>query len=204
MVVFIAGLAVFSSISFNLLLHFALGTAGVAGDAQNKENSRTELPYVQFGIQFISALFLWGFFNYAVPAFWKAFSVFFLVFPLSALVCIGLEILAERVLSRSLTDFSGIKRTFTALTAYDGLVPASLLISLAVADNMADAFILSLFFAIGNLIAMLILNEIRRRSFLEWVPQYLRGSPLILISIGLLSLIAASAAGMLFKILEVF
>ena len=204
MVIYVAGLAVFSSLSFNLILHFALGASGVAGDAANKTDVRTELPYIQFAIQFISALFLWGFFNYVVPAFWKTFSVFFLIFPLSALVCIGLEVLAEHVLSQSLTDFTGMKKTFTALTAYDGLVPASLLIALAVAENFADAFILSLFFAAGNLVTMLILNEIRRRSFLEWVPQYLRGSPLILISIGLLSLISASAAGMLFRILEVF
>ena len=200
----IAGLAVFSSLSLNLLLQFALGTAGVADDIHYKTNIKQELPFIQFAIQFISVLFLWTFFKYLIPAFWKTFSVFFLFFPLSALTCMGLELLVERVLPRTFPDFNGIKKTFTSYTAYDGLVPASLLIAFAVAETFADAAILSLFFAVGTMVTMFILNEIRRRSFLELVPQYLRGSPLILISMGLLSLISVSAAGMFFKILEVF
>ena len=95
-------------------------------------------------------------------------------------------------------------KVFSAYTAYDGLVPASFMITFALAENFAGAVVLSLFFALANLAAMLILNEIRRRSALEWVPRCLRGSPLILISMGLLSLLSASAAGICFKILEVF
>jgi electron transport complex protein RnfA len=97
-----------------------------------------------------------------------------------------------------------LRKQFFAFTAYDGLVPVSLLITLALADTFAGAAVLALFFALGNLMAIIILNEIRRRSSLEWVPRFLRGSPLILISMGLLSLIFASAAGICFKILEMF
>jgi electron transport complex protein RnfA len=101
--------------------------------------------------------------------------------------------------------FSGKEqKVFSAFTAYDGIVPVSLVITLILAANFREAFVLVLFFVLGNVTAMLILFEIRRRSEMELVPRYLRGSPLIFISMGLLSLISASAAGLCLKILEVF
>lgn len=207
----LAGLAVFSGLSLNLLLQFALGTTGVASDSSHKKDPGRRLPLEQFGILFVSVLFLWILFNYMVPAYWRGFSEYFLYFPLSALVCMGFELLCERILPRLLPQNSadknpkpGEKKIFSAISAYDGLVPASLMITSFVADSFTGAFVLALFFAAGNLAAMLILNEIRRRSALEWVPRYLRGSPLILVSMGLLSLISASAAGICLKILEIF
>ena len=198
-----AGLAVFSGFSLNLLLQFALGTAGAAGHTVQKEEKRP-LPFIQFFIIFISVLFLWLFFSHMLPSYWRRFSVYFMLFPLSALVCIGLEILGERLIPRVFPGFTGIKKTFTAITAYDGLVPASLMISFVVARNFADVFVLALFFVCGNMVAMIILNEIRRRSALERIPKLLRGSPLMLVSMGLLSLISVSVAGIFFRILEVF
>ena len=200
----LAALAIFSGLSLNLLLQFALGTSSVAADSFHKKKTGGEIPLAQFGFLFISALFLWVFFNKIVPAYWKGFSEFFLFFPLSALACIGLELLTERVLPLIFKGKKKIIKIFSSFTAYDGLVPASLIITSFVAENFAAAFVLSLFFALGNLTAMLILNEIRRKSTLEWMPRHLRGSPLILISMGLLSLISVSVAGIFFKILEVF
>jgi electron transport complex protein RnfA len=198
------GMAVFSGFSLNLLLQFALGAKGATGENFRKTDVRRELPLMQMGILFLSSFVLWVFFNYLVPDYWKGFSVFFLFFPLSALACMGLELLAEHIFPQLFPPSSEKKRTFSAFTAYEGLVPASLMITSLVAGNFGNAFTLTLFFAIGNLTAMLILNEIRRRSNLEWIPRYLRGSPLILISMGLLSLISVSVAGICFKILEFF
>jgi electron transport complex protein RnfA len=119
----------------------------------------------------------------------------------------GLELLWERIfpliLSQVFPKHAGIKKVFSAFTAYDGLAPVSLLITFTIAGSFIGAFVLALFFVVGNLAAMLALNEIRRRSNLESVPLFLRGSPLILISMGLLSLVSASAAGICFMILEV-
>jgi electron transport complex protein RnfA len=198
------GLAVFSGFSLNLLLQFALGTAGSAGNIGSKTESRRKLPVIQHALLFFSALFLWIFFTYLMPNYWKGFSEFFLLFPLSALTCMGLELLGERIYKRVFPSGNKIQKAFSAFTAYEGLVPASLILTFLVAKNFKSALVLTLFFAIGNLTAMLILNEIRRRSSLEWVPQYLRGSPLILISMGLLSLVSASVAGICFRILETF
>ena len=201
-------MAVFSGLSLNLLLQFALGTASTANGIVSKTETIKELPFVQLAILFLSSLFLWVFFTYLMPNYWKGFSEFFLFFPLSALVCMGLELLGKRVFSRFLPSFypadGGIKKVFSAFTSYEGLVPASLMITFLVAKDFISALVLTLFFAIGNLVAMLILNEIRRRSTLECIPHYLKGSPLILISMGLLSLITVSVAGICFRILEIF
>jgi len=196
----LAALAVFSGLSLNLLLSFALGTAGSAGDTLPKGETRKQLPLFQLGVLFVSILILWVFFNHLLPSFLNGFSEYFLYFPFSALLCMGLELLRERVFP----GFGSIKKVFSAFTAYAGLVPVSLFITSVLAVNFAGAFVLALFFVLGNMAAMLILFEIRRRSMLEWVPAYLRGSPLVLISMGLLSLISVSAAGVCFKILEVF
>ena len=200
----LAALAIFSGLSLNLLLSFALGAAGTAGDKLPKGQTNRALPLCQLCFLFISVLFLWVVFTHIFPPRWRGFSEYFLFFPLSALVCIGLEFLVEQVFLWILPKAGSPKKVYHALTAYDGLVPASLLITLAVANNFVSAFTLALFFALGNLVAMLVLNEIRRKSALEWVPRFLRGSPLILISMGILSLVFASAAGLLFRILEIF
>jgi Na+-translocating ferredoxin:NAD+ oxidoreductase subunit A len=163
--VYIAGLAIFSGLSLNLLLVF---------------------------------------FEYFLPAFWRGFSEFFLFFPLSALVCMGLERLIERILPRIFSKFKGMRKSFSAITAYDGLVPASLIIIFIAAEAFTDVLVIALFFVLGNLTAMLTLNEISRKSSLERVPKFLRGTPLILVSMGLLSLISIFAAGIFLKILEVF
>jgi len=200
----LAALAIFSGLSLNLLLTFALGAAGTAGDKLPEGQSSRVLPLHQICFLFISVLFLWVVFANIFPPRWRGFFEYFLFFPLSALVCMGLEFLLEQVYLRFLPKLASPVKVFRAFTAYDGLVPAALIITLAVAGNFGNAFILALFFALGNLAAMLILNEIRRKSTLEWVPHNLRGSPLILISMGLLSLIFASAAGLFFKMLDVF
>ena len=200
----LAALAVFSGLSLNLLLQFALGATSIAGDPHHKTDNRRELPSAQFLILFLSILSLWLFFNFIMPGFLKGFFEFFLYFPLSALACMGFELLAERLRSWTKPKTKGIKKTFSSLTAYEGLVPAALMIGAAAADSFTSIIVLALFFTIGNIAGLLILNEIRRKSTLEMIPKNLRGSPLIIISMGLLALIFASAAGIFFKILEAF
>ena len=189
----LSALAVFSGLSLNLLLQFALGVTGVTGDTRE----RKRVPFIQLGIMFISIIFLWVLFNVMMPFQWRGFSEYFLLFPFSALVCMFLERFGKKILPKFRN------KAFNALTAYDGLVPVSVIITLSLAGNFLYAFVLALFFVLGNLAAIFILNEIRRKSSLERVPGFLRGSPLILISMGLLSLITGAAAGICFKILEV-
>ncbi|MDR1587101.1 MAG: hypothetical protein LBS57_06575 [Treponema sp.] len=194
----LAFLAVFSGLSLNLILQFALGLRGAAGD--NPGNGENLLTVFQTGILFLSVLLLWMVFHYILPPMPGEFLTYCLFFPCSALLCRGLESLGFRLFPKAAEG----RRLFSAFTGYDGIVPAALFITFNVALGFSDALVLSFFFSLGNLTAVLILGEIRRRSALEWVPSRLRGSPLILISMGLLSLVFSSVAGICFKILEKF
>ncbi|GHV52496.1 hypothetical protein AGMMS49579_09870 [Spirochaetia bacterium] len=113
------------------------------------------------------------------------------------------EFAAEAVSRGSPPD--GEKRRpwlFRGISAYDGLVPLALLLTLNVGVTLMEAAVLSLGFALGILLTALILREIRRRSSLEAVPPLLKGDPITLISMGLLSLIFASVAVMFFNALR--
>ena len=200
----LVGIAVFSGLAMNLLLQFALGITGAAKDTVRITETSLSVPLIQLAILFFSSIFLWVFFAYLMPNYWKGFSELFLFFPLSALMCIGLEYLGERIIARFFSKYEGIKKVFPAFTAYDGLIPAALIITFLAAENFLSALVLALFFAIGNLTAMLVLNEIRRKSTLEWIPNYLRGTPLIIVSMGLLSIISVSVAGICLKVLGIF
>jgi electron transport complex protein RnfA len=191
----LAFLAVFSGLSLNLILHFALGAAGIAADSPG--NERILPSVIQMGILFLAVFFLWAVF-YILPSFPGGFLECFLFFPLSALVCRGLEKGIFGLFSKA----SGEKRLFSAFTAYDGLVSLALFVTYNLALGFAQALVLSFFFALGNLAGILILGEIRRRAVLEWTPRRLRGSPLTLISAGLLSLVSGAAAGICFTILN--
>ena len=198
----LAALAVFSGLSLNLLLQFALGIGGAAGGFPQQK--KKELPLGQLCILFLSVVLLWLVFSFIFPPHWRGFSEYFLYFPFSALVCMGMELAYDRVVPRIWGRSANLRKVYSAITAYEGLVPIALLLTLALSVNFAGAVMLALFFSLGNLTAILILNEIRRRSTLELTPRHLRGSPLILVSMGLLSLIFGAAAGICFRILEVF
>ena len=198
--IYFAALAIFASLSMNLLLSFALGAAGAVGKSVPKNQVESPLPLLQIFFMFLSVLFLWIFFSFFIPPFWRGFSVIFLFFPLSAVMCLALERCFQRLFPKN--DFQS-RKIFSAVTAYEGLVPVSLMLTFTLAYTFAGALVLSLFFALGNLVAMRILNEIRRRSMLERLPRSLRGSPLLLISTGLLSLISASVAVIFFRMLDV-
>ena len=198
----LTALAVFSGLSLNLLLSFAIGTSGVV----NSLNKERKLPLIQLIVLFLSVIMLWLVSNFIFPFLSGGFLVFFLLFPFSALSCFGLELLAEFLIKRlaiknPLVISLSKTKIYHSFTAYDGLVPVSFFITMNLAWNISSAIILSLFFAIGNLFAILILGEISRRAGVEKVPHALRGSPLILISMGLLSFIFASLAGFFLIIL---
>jgi len=197
--IYLATLAIFSSLSMNLLLSFAVGISSVSSRNIQSDMGKKPLPVFQILIMFLAVLLLWAFFSFLIPLRWRMFSFFFLFFPLSSLACIALERLFKWLFPKLPFDE---KKVFSPLTAYDGLVPVSLLLTFVLAGAFSGALVLSFFFAAGNLTAVLVLNEIRRRAFLEQVPLYLKGNPLLLISMGLLSLISTSVGIMAFRLLD--
>jgi electron transport complex protein RnfA len=190
----LAALAVFSGLSLNLIFQLALGIRGISEASKQKR-----IPLFQCGSLFVSVLFLWLICQYILRSLSGGFLEYFLFFPLASLVCMGIEALWNRI-------YPQIEkvRVFSSLTAYDGLALASLMLTFNLAMNFTEAALLSFSFSLGCLLAMFILGEIRRRSLMEWVPHSLRGSPLAIISMGLLSMISASGAWICFRILESF
>ncbi|MDR0720354.1 MAG: hypothetical protein LBF78_12025 [Treponema sp.] len=188
-----ASLALFAGLSFNLMLHFALGIGGAAlgGPKLNK------IPLFQLFVLFLSVFILWIFCRYFLNFLSGGFLEYFLIFPLSVLACMGLEALGKKLFPKQEPV-----RVFSASTSYDGLALVSLILTLRLALNIRDALILSFFFAAGCFVSAFILREIRRRSFLERVPRFLKGVPLLLISMGLLSMIFAAAGWICFQVLE--
>jgi hypothetical protein len=82
-------------------------------------------------------------------------------------------------------------------------VGAALFIILGLAGSFAEAVMLSFGFSASTALAVLIIGEIRRRSAMEAVPDWLRGDPLILVAMGLLSLVFISAALVFYAVLGV-
>ncbi|MDR2068656.1 MAG: hypothetical protein LBP71_02175 [Spirochaetaceae bacterium] len=188
----LAFLGITSGLSLNLILQFALGIHHTGFDDEH-QGKPGELPVAQGWILFLSLPLLWVFFVYIVVPLSLGFLEYMLCFPLSALVCMGLEAAAHYFFPKALSK----ARAFTPLSAYNGLVPAALVMSLCLASSLVEVMILSLGFCGGVLLAILILKEIQRGASLEAVPAFLRGLPLTLISMGLLSLIF-SALGFVF------
>jgi electron transport complex protein RnfA len=192
----LVSLAVFSGLSLNLILQFGLGIRSI-GMERPLLSSRSP---IQWFILFVSVFILWFLFTYILTPLGLGILESFLLFPLSSLACMGLETVFSHIFPHQNPD----AKLFNPLSGYNGLVLGSLMLTLRLALSPAEALVLSLGFSLGSFFAVLILNEIRRRSFLETLPSFLRGTPLIIISTGLLSLIFSSAAAIFLSALGVF
>ncbi|MDR0411665.1 MAG: hypothetical protein LBH75_06800 [Treponema sp.] len=189
-------LAISASLAFNLVVQFGLGVH----DLTSKKPA--PLPFLQAGVLFVSVWLLWTVFTFTYATI-PIFSIFFgyiLFFPFCSLVCTGLENLADRLWQNIFPETKPVK-LFSPLSAYDGIALLSLVLTMHIAGTFLEAFVVSLSLAVGMLFSMLILNEIRKKASTETVPVFLRGKPLALISMGLLSLIFTSSAALLFNAL---
>jgi electron transport complex protein RnfA len=185
-------LAVFSSLSLNLIVQLGLGMGSLGA-----LRPETRLPLRQLSVLFLSVLLLWLVFSRFSFSFFFGFGEYFLSFPLSALACMGLE----RIFSVLFPKIKVQPAFFNPATAYDGLALAALMLTMRLAAVFIEALVFSLGFSFGVLLSLLVLRGVRKRSVMEKVPQFLRGVPLTLLSMGLLALIFSSLAFVFFKIL---
>ena len=123
----------------------------------------------------------------------------------------GLEILFFRILAlvKNITGSGKFFRNFnpgenpgvfSPGSSYNGLAAAALFLTLRFAVSFTDALLLSFAFSAGGLLAFLIVKEIQKRSFLETIPYQLRGAPILLVSMGLLSVVFSAASVLFLKI----
>jgi len=204
-------LAVFSGLSMNLILRFGIGLQRIALDEdggsallRDSEKNAKWVFLVWPGIYFISIMLLWLFFSGVQSVLFLGFFEYILIFPVSSLFFTVIEYLAKRYSAQ-------LERAMTVNGVYTGLVGgapvggasigAALFIILGLAGGFAQAAMLSFGFSAGAALAVLIVGEIRRRSAMEAVPNCLRGGPLALIAMGLLSLAFTSVAVVFYAVL---
>lgn len=209
-------LAVFSGLSMNLALRFGIGLQRIAFEEDTRDMGKNAkwVFLVQLGIYFISVMLLWLFFTILQSVLFLGFLEYILIFPVSSLFFTAVEALANRLVL--IKDWKGetvSRNNFISdyfLTgqssykcAFSGMTGAALFIILGLAGSFGQAVMLSFGFSAGSALSVLIVGEIRRRSAIETVPECLKGGPLILVAMGLLTLVFISAAMVFYAVLGV-
>jgi len=190
-------LAVFSGLGMNLILQLGLALKGTVFDSIIDR----EKHLAGMGVLFTSIILLWLVFFVIRSVVFLGFLEYMLLFPAGYLVYSGLAYLTNRFI---LKKDPGQEEVFFPHNALSGgaLIGASLFITLNIADGLLETIVLSLGFSASAALVYVVVGEIRRRSEIEAVPRWLRGGPLALIAMGLLSLIFCSGAMMLFGVLK--
>jgi electron transport complex protein RnfA len=189
-------LAVFSGLSVNLILQLGLGLKGIAFD----ESIGKERLLAGSGVLFVTVIILWLVFAGIRSVLFLGLLEYVILFPVSSLIFSILECLVNRSILKKNVEQEGAILFGDNLTG-SALAGAALFITLNVAGSLYEALVLSLIFSCSTALVIVVVDEIRRRAEMEAVPLRLRGGPLALIAMGLLSLIFASGALMLFRVL---
>ncbi|MCL2066109.1 MAG: hypothetical protein FWG99_01430 [Treponema sp.] len=189
--VYLAILLTFSGFAMNLILQCALG---IRGDTSNI-GYKIDNVLIKLLVIYITVMLLWFILEKINYLFSSELLIYIILFPLSSVVYDGFIFLAFRFIIRKEDENN------SGISFCGGICAAVLFISLNIAKNIVEAAALTLGFILGIFLSIMIIREIRRRAALEAVPRFLRGSPLLLISMGLLSLVFTASALIFFKML---
>ena len=189
---------IYSAFSINLLLQCGLGIKGtVEADLNNGEWSDPldKKTLIKSGIIFFTVILMWIVFSKIVFPLISGIALYILLFPVSFIVYDAMEYLVFRYVIK----IENINER--SINFYGGITAAAVFLCMNIADNIQETLVLSLGFTLGIFFIKLIIREVRRRASLEAVPVFLRGKPLVLITMGLLSLIFTSASILLFRMI---
>ncbi|MDR0599209.1 MAG: hypothetical protein LBG84_03890 [Treponema sp.] len=181
----------FTALSLNLFVNFGLGIREILA---RERTPAWNLCYPWIILFIVTALF-WPAFALLLHLLGGVFNSI-LLFPLVILGSMGLE----ELLFYAFPSLGDNPRVFKAGSAYNGLSAASLALTLHFAFNFGEALLFSLAFSGGGLFTFLVIKEIQKRAILETVPRRLRGTPLVLLSMGLLSLIFSAVSALFLRI----
>jgi len=186
-----AVLIILSAFSMNLTLQCALGVKGAA----ESKNPGHYTNFLKLVIIFFCVIMLWAFFFKIIHSMFSGMFVYVLIFPVGYIVYEALEylflskLLSERPENESSVSFPG------------GITVAAVFLCVNIAEDLTQAALLSFGFTAGIYLVLIITGEIRRRAALEAVPIFLRGKPLALISMGMLSLVFSVSALLVFRMI---
>jgi electron transport complex protein RnfA len=185
-------LLIYSGFTINLILQCALGIKGVV-ESKGAVNIST---LVKAGLIFFSIIFIWFFFSRILNSFFSGILIYILLFPFSVIVYDTLEYLIFNYLIKKDAQNDSI------ISFPGGITAVSVFICINLARGFLETVILSFGFISGIFLVNLIIREIRRRAALEAVPLFLRGKPLVLIAMGLLSLVFTTVSLLLFRMIN--
>ncbi|MCL2809519.1 MAG: hypothetical protein FWD24_05580 [Treponema sp.] len=184
-------LFIYAAFTVNIVLQCALGIKGVV-ESKSPINIVT---YIKAGIIFFTIILLWFFFSKVLLSIASGLFIYILLFPVSAIIYDALEYIIFNFLvkkdakSDSIINFPG------------GITAVAVFICINITGSIFFTIVLSLGFVSGIFLINLIIREIRRRAALEAVPVFLRGKPLVLVSMGLISLVFTTASLLLFRMI---
>ena len=182
-------LLICSGFSMNIVLQCGLGIKGAA-ESRNPLGIST---LIKMGIIFFSVILLWVFFSRVVYSIIPGIFIYVLLFPASSIVYDAFEYLVFKYMYKE--DSQGE----CSVSFPGGITAVCVFICVNLANNFLEAAVLSFGFTAGIILVYLILREVRRRAVLEVVPRFLRGKPLILITMGMLSLVFSIVSILLFR-----
>jgi len=182
---------IYSSITMNLILQCGIGIRGAA-ESKNPIDLST---FVKSAIIFVTVILLWFFFSRMVISIVSGIFIYVLLFPVASIVYSGFEYFIFRYLLKKDPKEEGI------ICFPCGITVVIAFICINIAKNFSQAFVLSLGFSTGIFLVNLIVREIRKRAALEAVPVFMRGKPLVLVTMGLLSLVFSTASLLLFRVI---
>ncbi|MCL2802072.1 MAG: hypothetical protein FWD28_09975 [Treponema sp.] len=188
-------LMIYSGFTINLVLQCALGIRGVAESKKPVDLSML----IKLLITFLSIILIWFFFAKILYSLIPGIFIYILLFPVSAVVYSGIEFIVFNYLLKNKEQDDSKNDSISSF--YAGIIAAAVFICVNIASSAAEIIIMSFGFTGGILLVNFIIIEIRRRAALEAVPLFLRGKPLILIAMGLLSLVFTTASILLFRMI---
>jgi len=196
-------LFIYSAFTVNLLLQCALGIKAAVDPKKLTDNKSDigspldKITLIKSGIIFFSVIILWFIFSKVLFSIIKGVYIYVLLFPVSFIVYEAFEyLLFTYVIKKKIEDER--QNNF-----YGGITAVSVFICVYIANNFLETLALALGFTFGIFFIKLILREIQKRAALEAVPVFLRGKPLVLITMGMLSLIFTTASVLLFRMIGV-
>jgi len=185
-------LIIFSAFNMNLTLQCALGLGGIP----TSKNFDKRLALIKLSVVFTSVILLWVFFSRIIVSVFSGVFIYVLLFPVSYIVCDGLDFLLFRYILEEDREEECV------ISFPEGITAVAVFICINIANNFLETAVLSFGFTAGILLVSFILWEIRERASLEAVPRFLRGKPLVLISMGFLSLVFSAGSLLLLRMIS--
>lgn len=184
---------IISAFTMNLTLQCALGVKGIA----ESKNYALTVTFIKLGIIFFTVVLMWFMFSIIIFSIIGGIYIYIIIFPVSYMTYSLLEYFIFSYLLKNKKDESECLISFP-----EGATAAAAFLCVNIADSFLEAIMLSFGFTAGILLVIFILTEIKNRAALEAVPAFIRGKPLVLISMSLLSLVFSTASLIILRIVK--